>query len=266
MPLKKSLSQHLLRDKNLLNKLVRLTGIAPDDTVVEIGAGKGDLTRVLARHARFVYAVELDRQFTPFLESLEREFENVQVIFGNALDISFASLAQDRIDGKIKVIGNIPYHITGDILFKVLDEMEHVTAAHFTMQKEVGERLVSKHCSRSYGALSVVFQLYASIRLRMRLKPGLFIPPPEVESVLVSIDFREEMRRPDPEIIEFIHTCFRYKRKYLKHSLEGYYSADVVKSLYAHMGFPPSVRAEELEPHVYERMFAFLKEQVHGKQ
>jgi 16S rRNA (adenine1518-N6/adenine1519-N6)-dimethyltransferase len=267
VPLKKSLSQHLLRDKNLLNKLVRLTGITPQDTVVEIGAGKGDLTRALVRHACFVYAIELDRQFMPFLESLEREFENVQVIFGNALDVSLASLAEDsKTGGKIKVIGNIPYHITGDILFKILDEMEHVTSAHFTMQKEVGERLVSRHASRTYGALSVVFQLYASVKLRMRLKPGLFIPPPEVESVLVSIDFKEEMRRPDPEIIEFIHTCFRFKRKYLKHSLEGYYSADVVKSLYAHMGFPPSVRAEEIEPHVYERMFTFLKERVHGEQ
>jgi 16S rRNA (adenine1518-N6/adenine1519-N6)-dimethyltransferase len=78
------------------------------------------------------------------------------------------------------VIRNIPYHITGDILFKILDEMEHVTAAHFTMQKEVGERLVSKHSSRSYGALSVIFQLYAAVRHRMRLKPGHFIPPPDV--------------------------------------------------------------------------------------
>jgi 16S rRNA (adenine1518-N6/adenine1519-N6)-dimethyltransferase len=261
VPLKKSLSQHLLRDKNLLNKLVRLAGITPDDTVIEIGAGKGDLTRALAAHARFVYAIELDRQFAPFLESIESECKNVKVIFGNALDVSLASLAGND---KIKVMGNIPYHITGDILFKILDEMDHVTAAHFTMQKEVGERLVSSHCSRSYGALSVIFQLYASVKLRMRLKPGLFIPPPEVESVLISIDFKEDMKRPDHEIIEFIHTCFRFKRKYLKHSLESFYSADVVKNLYAYMGFSPSVRAEELEPRAYERMFAFLEENVHG--
>lgn len=263
MPLKKSLSQHLLRDKNLLNKLVRLAEITPDDTVVEIGAGKGDLTRALVAHARFVYAVELDRQFKPFLESLEKESANLRVIFSNALDVSLASLAGNQ---KIKVMGNIPYHITGDILFKVLDEAEHVRSAHFTMQKEVGERLVSKHSSRSYGALSAIFQLYASVKLRMRLKPGLFIPPPEVESVFVSIDFKEDMKSPDREMIEFIKTCFRFKRKYLRHSLEGYYSTDVVKSLYANMGFSPSVRAEEIEPRAYERMFRFVKENVHREE
>lgn len=262
MLLKKSLSQHLLKDKNLLNKLVSLAQIAPVDTVVEIGAGKGDLTRVLARHARLVYAIELDRQFGPFLEAVATEFGNVRVIFGNVLDVSLASLAGS---GKIKVMGNIPYHITGDILFKVLEEMAYVSAAHFTMQKEVGERLASKPGSRSYGALSVVFQLYASVRLQMRLKPGLFVPPPKVESVFVSIDFKDT-RKFDPEMVKFIHTCFRYKRKYLRHSLEGYVASDVVKELYGQMGFSPSVRAEHLEPRVYERMFSFFKERAHGKQ
>jgi 16S rRNA (adenine1518-N6/adenine1519-N6)-dimethyltransferase len=256
VPLKKSLSQHLLKDRNLLNKLVRLAGISPEDTVVEIGAGRGDLTRCIVSHALFVYAIELDKQFKEVLESTEKAFPNVKIIFDNVLNVPLRPFVErDRI----KVMGNIPYNITGDILFKLLSEMEVVESAHLTMQKEVGERLVSMPCSRAYGALSVIFQTYASVKILMRLKPSLFVPPPEVESVFVSILFNRGVSRPDQELIDFIKACFRYKRKFLRRSLEELLGRDRVQPLYEYMKFGPTVRAEELPPEAYERMHAFLK-------
>ncbi len=256
MALKKSLSQHLLKDKNLLNKLVKLAGIGPEDVVVEIGAGQGDLTRALAARARFVHAVELDKDFRGALEPLERLFPNVTVTFDTIFNVPLRSFAGDK---RIKVIGNIPYGITGDILFKLLSEMDVVESAYLTVQKEVGERLVSKSCSRSYGALSVIFQLYAEVKLLLRLKPSLFIPPPEVESVFVAIVFLNSIK-PDQNLIDFVKACFRHKRKYLKHSLEPLFGRERVQELYDFMRFPTSVRAEELEPKIYEQMYKHVKE------
>ncbi len=255
MALKKSLSQHLLKDKNLLNKLVKLADIGPDDVVVEIGAGQGDLTRCIIPRARFVHAIELDKQFRGSLEPLEHLFPNVRVTFDNILNLPLRSFVKDH---RIKVMGNIPYNITGDILFKLLSEMDEIESAHLTMQKEVGERLVSKPCSRSYGALSVIFQRYASVRILLKLKPALFIPPPEVESVFIAIMFNHHNVEPDQGLVDFIKACFRYKRKYLKHSLDPLLGKERVQALYAFMGFQPSVRAEELQPGVFERMYTFV--------
>lgn len=243
--------------------MVRLAGISEDDTVVEIGAGRGDLTRCIASRAHAVHAIELDRQFREELTSVENMFPNVRVIFANVMHVPLHPLTKSD---RVKVMGNIPYNITGDILFKLLSEMAIIESAHLTMQKEVGERLVSMPCSRAYGALSVIFQRYASVKILMRLKPALFVPPPEVESVLVSIIFNQAAGPPDQHLIDFIKGCFRFKRKYLKRALEELAGRDRVPALYDHMNFKPSIRAEELPPEAYVRMHAFLCGRIDGAQ
>ncbi len=254
-PLKKSLSQHLLRDRNLLDKMVRLAGVGGDDRVLEIGAGQGDLTRRLSAKAALVYAVELDERFRPYLEALQGENPRVTIIFGNILDVPFARFA---CDGLLKVMGNIPYNITGDILFKILGERRCVKDAFLTMQREVAERIVSRPHARTYGALSVILQLFAEVRLLLVLKPSLFVPPPKVESAYISIIFRGALEEPDEGIIPFVKNCFRYKRKYLRRALEEEYGGERVQLLYRDMGFGPAVRAEELEPQVFVAMHRYL--------
>ncbi len=267
MTLRKSLSQHLLKDKNLLNKLVKLAGIGPDDVVIEIGAGQGDLTRALIPQARFVHAIELDRQFKESLDPLEQLFPNVRITFNSILNLPLRSLVAE---GRVKVMGNIPYNITGNILFKLLSEMDVVESAHLTMQKEVGERLVSAPFSRSYGALSVIFQLYATVKLLLRLKPSLFIPPPEVESAFVAIMFNKGTMKMDEGLIDFIKACFRFKRKYLRHCLEPLLGKDRLHDLYQIMGFQVSTRAEELRPEIFQQMYDYVTTGSwvtgHGKQ
>jgi 16S rRNA (adenine1518-N6/adenine1519-N6)-dimethyltransferase len=254
--LKKSLGQHLLKDKNLLRKMVRLSGIGAEDVVAEIGPGHGDLTRSIAPFARSVYAVELDERFRPILEPLEQEFPNVRMVFGDILKTDLADFCRGP---RITVMGNIPYNITGEILFKLLAEKVVVKGAYLTMQKEVAQRLVSRSHARSYGALSVVFQLFATVKLLFLLKPSLFTPPPKVESAFVSIVFKEGIET-DEGLIAFIKTCFRYKRKYLRHSLEGRCGTEEIDDLYRRMAFSPSVRAEEIEPEGFVSMYGFLLE------
>ena len=215
--LKKSLGQHLLKDRNLLRKMVRLTGVGKEDGVVEIGPGHGDLTRCIAERAGFVKAVELDERFREILAPVERALPNVEILFSDILDVDLADLSKGS---PVTVMGNIPYNVTGDILFKLLAERAYVKGAYLTMQKEVAERLVSRSHMRSYGALSVIFQLAATMKLLLSLKPSLFVPPPKVESAFISIVFRKESEL-DEDLIAFVKDCFRYKRKFLRHSLEG---------------------------------------------
>lgn len=254
--LKKRLSQNLLKDPNLLRKLVRLAGIGKDDLVVEIGSGQGDLTVRLAEAARFVYGVEVDRSFERYLMRLETSPGNVKVILGDVMEVSLSALSGGEI---VRVVGNIPYHLTGDILFKLLEEKRVIRDAHLTVQREVAERIASGPASRDYGALSVIFQLYGSVKVLTYLKAALFVPPPRVDSAFVSIVFRDGEVAADRRLIDFVKLCFFYKRKYLRHSLERRYDRGVVEHLFSRMGFGASKRAEEIEPTLFEEMFRLLQ-------
>jgi 16S rRNA (adenine1518-N6/adenine1519-N6)-dimethyltransferase len=253
--LKKGLGQHLLKDGNLLEKMVRLAGVGTDDAVVEIGPGEGDLTRRLAAKARVIYAVELDQSFRGVLGRLEQEFPNVRVIFSDALRVRFADFGAAR---EVAVMGNIPYYLTGDLLFKLLFEKSAIKGAFLTMQKEVAQRIASRSHLRSYGALSVIFQLYSRVKVLLSLKPSLFIPPPKVDSAFISIVFNDSSEA-DPELISFIKQCFRYKRKQLRHSLAERFKRDAIDALYGRLGFPASIRAEEIEPGGFVEMYRTLR-------
>jgi 16S rRNA (adenine1518-N6/adenine1519-N6)-dimethyltransferase len=261
--LKRSLSQNLLKDPNLLRKLVRLAGIESDDVVVEIGSGQGDLTARLAEVARFVYAVELDRTFETFLARVQRDSGNVKVTLEDIMKVSISELSGGHV---VRVVGNIPYHLTGDILFKLLEEKRVIRDAHLTVQREVAERIASGPRSRNYGALSVIFQLYASVKILLYLKAALFVPPPKVDSAFVSIIFKDKEAAADPRLIDFVKLCFFYKRKYLRNCLERRYDRKVVEDLFFRMGFEASKRAEEIEPSLFQEMHEFMegKERIDG--
>jgi 16S rRNA (adenine1518-N6/adenine1519-N6)-dimethyltransferase len=254
--LKKSLSQHLIKDKNITDKMVRASGVGPTDTVVEVGAGHGDLTRSLCEKAGQVYAVELDRTCSVYLDALEREHPNLKVLFG---DILKTPLLQFKGEGALKVIGNIPYQITAPIIFKILKERTIIQSAYLTMQKEIALRIVSKPFTRTYGALSAVCQLFADVKVLFFMKPGLFVPPPKIESAFLSMVLKGEEKETDDGLMELIRACFQNKRKYMKFALSRHLGPDRTERLYRLMAFPLSVRAEEIEPARYKEMYGALK-------
>ena len=259
--LKKSLSQHLIKDKNITGKMVRASGVGPGDTVVEIGAGHGDLTRSLCEKAGFVYAVELDRTCAAYLEPLGQECANLKVVFG---DILKTPLAPFMGEGCLKVIGNIPYQITAPIIFKILGERRIIDSVCLTMQKEIALRIVSKPYTRTYGALSAVCQIFASVKILFFMKPGLFVPPPKIDSAFLRMELNRAEDDTDDELMDFARVCFQNKRKFLKYALSRHIGMDRLEALYRHMGFPPSIRAEEIEPGRFKEMYLFLKDAVLG--
>ena len=260
--LKKSLSQHLIKDKNITAKMVKASGVGPGDTVVEVGAGHGDLTRPLCEKAGRVYAVELDQACAPPLKALEREYANLTVIFG---DILKTPLAPFKGEGNLKVVGNIPYKITAPILFKILGERHIIESAYLTMQKEIALRIVSKPFTRTYGALSAVCQMLATVKVLFFMKPGLFVPPPKIDSAFLSMELKEEEKATDDHVMDFVRGCFQNKRKYMKYALSRHIGGERLDAVYRHMGFPLSVRAEEIEPGGFKEMFRFLQAMAEGR-
>lgn len=236
--------------------MVRLAGIERGDTVVEIGAGQGDLTRSIAEKAGHVYAVEVDGDCIHHLQDYAFQYANISVVHDDFLDVSLPRLS----DGKrIVVMGNIPYKITGPILFRLLEARDIVARAYLTMQAEVAHRIVSKPFARTYGALSVVCQVLCHVKILFTIKASVFVPPPKVDSAYLSFIPKEEKTNLPLEFLKLVRICFQNKRKYLRYALSKAFSEEIIRALYDRMGFSDKVRAEEIAPDQFETIYLFLR-------
>ncbi len=224
--------------------------------MVEIGAGHGDLTRVLAESAGRVCSVELDRTFKEHLDPLAQQYKNLEIIYGDFLS---TPLAPFKGKGTIKVVGNIPYGITGRILSKLVAERSGIESIHLTVQKEIGQRMAAKPFTKAYGALSVICQLIADVKLLLTLRAGVFLPPPKVDSVFVALLPKEGNSDITDEMLHFVHMCFEHKRKHLRYSLVKHFGQARTAELYHIMGFAQTIRAEEIKPERFPAMYRFIE-------
>ncbi len=179
---KKSLGQNFLHDEGLLGRIVAAAELSPDDAVLEVGPGLGALTRVLARTARRVVAVELDGRLLPVLESELSGLGNVELVHGDVLELDPA----DWFAAPYVVVANVPYYITGAILRHLLGGRPRPRRLVLTVQREVAARLTARPPEMSLLAVSV--QYYGRARLVSAVKAGAFWPRPEVDSAVVRID------------------------------------------------------------------------------
>lgn len=255
--LKKSFSQHLIRDKNITDKMVRLAHIKKDDIVVEIGAGYGDLTRSIAEKAGHVYAIEVDRDLISHLTALTGTYTNLTIIHDDFLKVPLSSISPGK---NVTVLGNIPYKITGPIIFKLLEQRAILSAVYLTMQAEVARRIVSPPHTRTYGAISAVCQILCEVKILFTLKPSVFVPPPAVDSAFLEMIPKKEKKGVDSELLRFIRMCFQNKRKYLRYALSRTYPENIIERIYSFMEFSRTSRAEEIRPDQFEKMYTFLRE------
>jgi 16S rRNA (adenine1518-N6/adenine1519-N6)-dimethyltransferase len=235
-----------------------LTDITGQDVVVEIGAGYGDLTKSITEKAGHVYAIEFDRDLIPRLEELADHHTNLTIIHDDFLKIPLTQFIASKY---IKIVGNIPYKITGPIIFKLLEERKVIASAYLTIQAEVARRIVSKPFNRTYGGVSVVCQILTDAKILFMLKPSVFVPPPKVNSAFLSMIPKEGKRDINNDLLHFIRMCFQNRRKYFRYALSKTYSENVIERIYTFMGFSDTTRAEEIRPDQYEEMYNFLKEE-----
>lgn len=182
---KKSLGQNFLVDDNVLRRIAEAVEIGPEDRILEVGPGKGALTRLLASKAGRVVAIELDRRMVEYLRELFRLAENVEVIESDILRTDIAHILEERWSGKWKVAANLPYNISSQVLFMFMDNRSLFSELVLMLQKEVGNRLIARPGCKEYGILSVFCGLYFDITKELLVKPGSFRPVPKVDSVVL---------------------------------------------------------------------------------
>jgi 16S rRNA (adenine1518-N6/adenine1519-N6)-dimethyltransferase len=243
---KKSLGQNFLIDESALSKVTRAAELTAQDTVLEIGPGLGSLTRHLAEAARRVVAVELDRSLLPALRYVLEGYDNVEIVPGDILDVSFANY---QLPPLYKVVANIPYYITSAVIRHLLEAEVRPARMVFTVQREVAERMCAG--PGAMNLLAVSAQFYAAPRTVARIPAGAFYPRPEVESAIVRLEVRDQPAVPVSDVAEFFRVVkagFGQKRKQLRNSLAAGLGMEAarVDALLAQAGIDPKRRAETL--------------------
>jgi 16S rRNA (adenine1518-N6/adenine1519-N6)-dimethyltransferase len=256
---KPKLGQHFLRDRAAAERIVDAIGDASNSTVLEIGPGDGALTETLTRRARRVIAIEFDRVLAAQLRMQFALTRNLEVIEGDILSIDFDTLfgpkpgssrpGLEYVPDEVRVIGNLPYFITSDILLRLFEYRRYFQVIVLMVQREVADRIAAKPGSSEYGLLSATAQLYTNVERLFTLAPGAFSPPPKVHSAVVrlTVDPKlEKLRVAEDRFIDFLKLSFGQKRKTLLNNLKTRYSPANLKAALAQTGVKPDVRAEAL--------------------
>jgi 16S rRNA (adenine1518-N6/adenine1519-N6)-dimethyltransferase len=247
------LGQNFLTDGHILDTIVEAAEIGPTDVVLEIGPGLGSLTQRLARVARRVVAVELDRRLVEILQkTIVEPYPHAEIIHGDAGRIDLHRLLAERLEPgqKAKVAANLPYYITTPLVLRLLEENLPLSHVVVMVQKEVADRMVAPPGGKDYGALSVAVQYYTEPRVVTRVSRGAFLPPPEVDSAVVAMRIRTEppVDAPREAYFKVVKAAFGQRRKTLGNALAGGLAldkAEVLRAL-ALAGIDPDRRGETL--------------------
>jgi 16S rRNA (adenine1518-N6/adenine1519-N6)-dimethyltransferase len=256
---KPKLGQHFLASEDHALRVVDALGDVSQSTVLEIGPGRGMLTTLLARRARRLIAVELDRVLAAQLRLKFSMARNVEVIEGDVLSIDFDSLfgpkpglGRPGIDLKpepVRVVGNLPYYITSDILLRLFEFSKYFDTIVIMVQREVADRIAAKPGGRDYGMLSATAQLYAHVEKMFTLPPAAFVPPPKVHSTVLRLTIdpqQEKLGVAGDGFIDFLRLSFGQKRKTLWNNLKLKYESKALKQALAEAKIKATARAETL--------------------
>lgn len=295
---RKELGQNFLRDGNIARNIVRALDAQPQDTIIEVGPGEGALTQLLLEtQITRCIAVEFDKRAVEMLGakfSQEMSSSRLHIVHSDILKTSIAGLLQDSGNQRTKLIGNIPYYITSDILFWLFDEWARMLIAGsqaperavIMMQKEVAERIVAKQRTKDYGILSVASLLVSEPKILFHVSPSCFFPPPKVTSSVV--EFRMKSRMEDAvafrETQPLVRAAFNQRRKMLSNALHSTLlkvcAAYKAASTIADTELTPTQiialaeergmayfrkRAEELLPNDFIALAAFLRDVTSAK-
>src|SRR5579862_4516161 len=240
-------------------RIVEALGDISQSTVLEIGPGTGALTSLLARRARRLITIETDRVLAAQLRMKFSLTPNVENIEGDILAIDFDTLFGPKPGStrpginhqpeRARVVGNLPYFITSDILLRLFKYRKYVESIVLMVQREVADRLVAEPGNSEYGLLSATAQLYARVEKLFTLPPGSFSPPPKVHSAVVRLTMVsriETLGVPEMGFIEFLKKSFGQKRKTVWNNLKTEYEPAALRAALAKSGVRPTVRAEAL--------------------
>ena len=261
---RKRWGQHFLIDRNILSKVVRTAEIEETDVVLEVGPGLGVLTLALAKEAKRVIAVEIDKKLVEILKEKVADCPNVEIIRKDIMEVDFNDLGE-RGGQPLKVVANLPYQISTPLLFRFIESRSVFASLTLMLQKEVAERMTATPGGKDYGPLSIFTQIVSDFSIRFLIKPSAFFPPPKVDSAVIRMVWK---KRPMAEVedIEWfkrvVRGSFGYRRKTLMNALRhsGLSLPEEGTERMKRIGIDPQRRPETLTIEEYVRLADVLKE------
>jgi len=261
---KKRLGQNFLVDKNIQRKIVKACQITPQDTVLEIGAGRGELTKLIAQESKKLFALEVDPnlcsilkdnlvdfpQINPIIKKSSKEWElsnGVKIVNQDILHFNIAKHFTDT--SKIKVMGNLPYYITTPIIVYLLSFRDKIENIFITVQKEFAQRMVASKGTSEWSAFSCFLQYYTKPEILFLIKKTCFRPQPKVDSALVKLTVREKFSldsRSQKRLFKIIRLSFQQRRKTLRNALSGAISSKRLNQYFNQYNIDKNIRGEQL--------------------
>jgi 16S rRNA (adenine1518-N6/adenine1519-N6)-dimethyltransferase len=254
---KPKLGQHFLVDRAAALRIVESLGDLSQSTVLEIGPGRGALTSLLAKRARRLIAIELDRVLAAQLRMNFSLATNVEIIEADILAVDLDTIFGPKPGStrpglnhqpeRVSVVGNLPYFLTSEILLRLFAYRKYFSTLVLLVQNEVADRLAAQPGKADYGLLSATAQLYAHVRKLFTLPPGAFSPPPKVDSAVVELQMAsqlESLRVPESAFLSFLKLSFAQKRKTLWNNLKSEYQPRGLRDAMEQVGIEPTSRAE----------------------
>jgi len=269
---KPKLGQNFLADRAAAQKIVDALGDISGSLVVEIGPGRGALTDALLKKAGRVIAIELDRMLATELRVKYSREPRMEVLEGDVLTVDFRTVLHRTIGPlgdlrpekpeRARLLGNLPYYITSDILLHLFDFHDQFDLIVIMVQREVADRIAASPGSRDYGLLSATAQLYAQVENLFTLPPGAFVPPPKVHSSVLRLRVAprfNELGVAPKDFIEFLKIAFAMKRKTLVNNFKKGYGEEQIRAALKHAGVREDIRAEALSLEKTAEVFRELK-------
>ena len=236
---RKRFGQHFLHDRNLVDRMVRTLDLKQDDTVVEIGPGRGALTYPLLEDLPHLHVVELDRDLITLLRQ-ENTPDRLSIHESDALKFDFRTLKP--ADKPLRVVGNLPYNISTPLIFHLLSQADAISDMTFMLQKEVVDRLTASPGTRDWGRLSIMVQYYCQADYLFFVPPGAFSPPPKVDSAVVRLLPYPTLPHPaddEDHLRRLVAQAFTQRRKAIRNSLKSLVSLEQFEAVGIDAGLRP---------------------------
>ncbi|MGH8210673.1 MAG: 16S rRNA (adenine(1518)-N(6)/adenine(1519)-N(6))-dimethyltransferase RsmA [Steroidobacteraceae bacterium] len=250
-PRRKRFGQHFLHDPTVLEHIVAEIGPRADDRLVEIGPGRGALTRRLLEAGNGALdAIEIDRDLVALLRAEMVGFPRFLLHAVDALEFDFTRLAHER-GGRLRVVGNLPYNISTPLLFHLLKHAGAIEDLHIMLQREVVARMAAQPDDADYGRLTIMLAPWVTIEQLFDVGPGAFTPAPRVWSAVARLTVRPEPAfAVSPHFAKIVAAAFSHRRKTLRNALRGLVSLEQIESC----GLDPGARPETFAPQAFNEL------------
>ncbi len=252
MQAKKSLGQNFLVNDTIIQKIVSLFNCNEKDLIIEIGPGRGALTKYLANKGCKLICIEIDKDMQEYLNKY-----NAEIIYENILNVNIQDLLKNYSYNNLYIIGNLPYYITSPIIDKVIKSNVKASKMIFMVQEEVANRFSSHPGNKEYGYMTIFINHYYDVKYEFMVAKNNFNPIPKVDSAIISLN-PKDFKPLDDEFWEFLKKCFSHKRKKLKNNL-GNYNIESIEEVLQEHGYNSSARAEELPEEIFIELYEKCK-------